>query len=230
MSENFETKEEAVEEEMLQEQPLEEETETETVDDGLTDGTDSGDAADKTVDEVDASDQETSQEEEQTVEDVSNKKKGKKLKKPFLKKDKRDEQLKELQDRVKRQMAEFENFRKRSDKEKSQMYDMGARSMLEKILPVVDNFERGLDGLPEDEENPFADGMKMIYKQLMTAMTDAGVKEIEAVGETFDPEKHNAVMHIDDEAYGENEIVEVMQKGYTYHDVVVRYAMVKVAN
>ena len=127
-------------------------------------------------------------------------------------------------------MAEFENFRKRSEKEKSQMYDMGAKGMLEKILPVVDNFERGLDGLGEDEMGPFADGMKMVYKQLMTALDEAGVKEIEAVGEEFDPEKHNAVMHIDDEAYGENEIVEVMQKGYTYHDSVVRFAMVKVAN
>lgn len=230
MSENFETKEEAVEEEVLQEQLQAEETETETVDEELADSTDAGEVADQTGDEADTPDQETSQEEDRAGEDASDKKKVKKPKKPFLKKDKRDEQLKELQDRVKRQMAEFENFRKRSDKEKSQMYDMGARSMLEKILPVVDNFERGLDGLPEDEENPFVDGMKMIYKQLMTAMTDAGVKEIEAVGETFDPEKHNAVMHIDDEAYGENEIVEVMQKGYTYHDVVVRYAMVKVAN
>ena len=106
----------------------------------------------------------------------------------------------------------------------------GARSMLEKILPVVDNFERGLDGLPEGEEDPFADGMKMVYKQLMTALTDAGVKEIEAIGKEFDPEIHNAVMHIDDDQYGENEIVEVLQKGYTYHDGVVRHSMVKVAN
>ncbi|MBR1634001.1 MAG: nucleotide exchange factor GrpE [Lachnospiraceae bacterium] len=148
----------------------------------------------------------------------------------FFKKDKKDGQIADLQDRVKRQMAEFENFRKRSEKEKSQMYDMGARSMLEKILPVVDNFERGLDGLPEGEEDPFADGMKMVYKQLMTALTDAGVKEIEAIGKEFDPEIHNAVMHIDDDQYGENEIVEVLQKGYTYHDGVVRHSMVKVAN
>ena len=148
----------------------------------------------------------------------------------FFNKEKKDGQIADLQDRVKRQMAEFENFRKRSEKEKSQMYDMGARSMLEKILPVVDNFERGLDGLPEGEDDPFADGMKMVYKQLMTALTDAGVKEIEAIGKEFDPEIHNAVMHIDDDQYGENEIVEVLQKGYTYHDGVVRHSMVKVAN
>ncbi len=146
------------------------------------------------------------------------------------KKDKRDEQIADLTDRIKRQMAEFENFRKRSDKEKSQMYDMGARSILEKILPVVDNFERGLAGLDEEAADPFADGMKMVYKQLMTTLEEAGVKPIEAVGAEFDPEYHNAVMHVDDDAYGENEIVEEMQKGYIYHDNVIRFSMVKVAN
>ncbi|MBQ7677598.1 MAG: nucleotide exchange factor GrpE [Lachnospiraceae bacterium] len=153
-------------------------------------------------------------------------------KKSFFKKkkDKRDEQIAELTDRVKRQMAEFENFRKRSDKEKSQMYDMGAKSIIEKILPVVDNFERGLSGLEEGTEDPFADGMKMVYKQMMTCLEEAGVKPIEAVGAEFDPEYHNAVMHVDDEAYGENEIVEELQKGYLYHDTVVRFSMVKVAN
>ena len=145
-------------------------------------------------------------------------------------KDKRNEKIEELTDRLKRQMAEFENFRKRSDKEKAQMYDMGAKSMIERILPVADSFERGLGGLPEEDDNPFADGMKMVYKQLLTALSEAGVKEIEAVGQTFDPNLHNAVMHIDDDSYGENEIVEELQKGYTYHDSVVRYAMVKVAN
>ena len=145
-------------------------------------------------------------------------------------KDKKSSKIDELTDQLRRQMAEFENFRKRSDKEKSQMYDMGAKSMIEKILPVVDNFERGLDGLSEEENGPFAEGMRMVYKQLMTVLTEAGVSEIVALGETFDPERHNAVMHVDDEQYGENEIVEVMQKGYTYHDSVVRYSMVKVAN
>ncbi len=231
MSENFEAKDLKKEEEAAVEASEEQAAES------------PAQGAEETVSEEAAPDKNTTEDEqdsEETVDADENEKasetgktigkKVKKVKKPFLKKDKRDEKLAELQDRVKRQMAEFENFRKRSDKEKSQMYDMGARSMLEKILPVIDNFERGLDGLSEDEENPFADGMKMIYKQLMTAMSDAGVKEIEAVGQEFDPEKHNAVMHIDDDAYGENEIVEVMQKGYTYHDVVVRYAMVKVAN
>ncbi len=146
------------------------------------------------------------------------------------KKNRFEEEILNLTDRLKRQMAEFENFRKRTDKEKSQMYDMGAKSMLERILPVVDSFERGLGGLPEDKEDPFVDGMKMVYKQLMTALSEAGVQEIESVGQTFDPDRHNAVMHIDDDAYGENEIVEELQKGYTFHDTVVRYAMVKVAN
>ena len=144
------------------------------------------------------------------------------------KKDKRDEQIEELTDRVKRQLAEFENFRTRTEKEKSQMFDMGARTIVEKILPVVDNFERGLANAPEGDA--FADGMKMIYKQMMTSLEEAGVKAIEAVGQEFNPDYHNAVMHVDDEAYGESEVVEELQKGYTYRDVVVRHSMVKVAN
>ena len=127
-----------------------------------------------------------------------------------------------------RQMAEFENFRKRSDKEKTQMYDKGAKSILEKILPVVDNFERGLDAAADGDS--FADGMKMIYKQLMTSLEEAGVKEIEAEGEEFNPDYHNAVMHVEDEELGENIVVEVLQKGYMYNDTVLRHAMVKVAN
>ena len=144
------------------------------------------------------------------------------------KKDKRDEQIEELTDRVKRQLAEFENFRTRTEKEKTQMFDMGARTIVEKILPVVDNFERGLVNAPEGDA--FADGMKMIYKQMMTSLEEAGVKAIEAVGQEFNPDYHNAVMHVDDEAYGESEVVEELQKGYTYRDVVVRHSMVKVAN
>ena len=144
------------------------------------------------------------------------------------KKDKRDEQIEELTDRVKRQLAEFENFRTRTEKEKSQMFDMGAKTIVEKILPVVDNFERGLASAPEGDA--FADGMKMIYKQMITALDEAGVKAIEAVGQEFNPDFHNAVMHVDDESYGENEVVEELQKGYTYHDQVVRHSMVKVAN
>ncbi|MBQ2502775.1 MAG: nucleotide exchange factor GrpE [Lachnospiraceae bacterium] len=144
------------------------------------------------------------------------------------KKDKRDEQIADLTDRVKRQLAEFENFRTRSEKEKSQMFDMGAKTIIEKILPVVDNFERGLANAPEGDA--FADGMKMIYKQMLTSLEEAGVKVIEAEGTEFNPDFHNAVMHIDDEQYGENIVVEEFQKGYTYHDQVVRHSMVKVAN
>lgn len=150
------------------------------------------------------------------------------FKKKKEKKDKKDEQIEELSDRVKRQMAEFENFRKRSEKEKTQMYEVGARSVVEKILPVVDSFERGLAGV--EESNPFVEGMQMIYKQLMISLGEAGVAPIEAVGQEFDPEYHNAVMHVEDEAYGENEVVEELQKGYMYRETVVRHSMVKVAN
>ena len=125
-------------------------------------------------------------------------------------------------------MAEFDNFRKRTEKEKASMYVIGARDIVEKILPVVDNFERGLAQAPEGDA--FADGMKMIYKQLMTALDEMGVKEIEAKGKEFDPNLHNAVMHVEDENAGTNEVVEVFQKGYTYKDFVVRHSMVKVAN
>ena len=136
--------------------------------------------------------------------------------------------MEELTDRLKRNMAEFDNFRKRTEKEKASMYVIGARDIVEKILPVVDNFERGLAQAPEDDA--FADGMKMIYKQLMTALDEMGVKEIEAKGKEFDPNLHNAVMHVEDENAGTNEVVEVFQKGYTYKDFVVRHSMVKVAN
>lgn len=136
--------------------------------------------------------------------------------------------IEELNDRIKRQMAEFDNFRKRSEKEKSQMFDAGSKSVIEKILPVVDNFERGLAGA--EEGDAFADGMKMIYKQLMTSLEAIGVTPIEAVGQEFNPEFHNAVMHVEDENAGENEIVEELQKGYMFHDSVVRHSMVKVAN
>ncbi len=157
---------------------------------------------------------------------VDNKKSSKKEKKE--KKSKHQAIIDDLNDKVMRQMAEFENFRKRTEKEKGQMYDMGAKSILEKILPVVDNFERGLDSAPEGDS--FADGMKMIYKQLMTSLEEAGVKEIEAEGEEFNPDYHNAVMHVEDEELGENVVVEVLQKGYMYNDTVLRHAMVKVAN
>ncbi len=154
-----------------------------------------------------------------------------KKKKKEKKKDPKDEKIEELTDRVTRQMAEFDNFRKRTEKEKSMMYEIGAKDIIEKILPVVDNFERGLQAVPEEEkENPFVDGMDKVYKQLMTTLEGIDVKPIEAVGATFDPELHNAVMHIEDEEAGENVIVEEFQKGYTYREQVVRFSMVKVAN
>ncbi len=147
------------------------------------------------------------------------------------KKDKKDEQIAELTDKVKRQLAEFENFRNRTEKEKSQMYTIGARDVIEKILPVVDNFERGIKSIPEEErEAPVASGMEMIYKQLMTVLTDLGVTPIEAVGQEFDPNLHNAVMHVENEELGENIVAEEFQKGYQYKDAVLRHSMVSVAN
>lgn len=163
--------------------------------------------------------------------DTEEKKSGKKLFGKKDKKDKKDEKIEELTDRLTRQMAEFDNFRKRSEKEKSQMYEIGAKDVIEKILPVVDNFERGLQGLTEEEKaDPFVEGVDKIYKQLMTTLEGIGVKPIEAVGQEFDPDFHNAVMHVEDEAFGENTIAEEFQKGYTYRDSVVRHSMVKVAN
>ena len=154
-------------------------------------------------------------------------------KKSFFKKkkDKKDEQIEELTDKVKRQMAEFDNVRKRTEKEKSQMYDMGAKTIVEKILPVIDNFERGLAAVPEDnKEDAFVVGMDKIYRQMLTVLEEAGVKPIEAVGAEFDPNFHNAVMHVEDETLGENVVAEELQKGYMYRDTVVRHSMVKVAN
>ncbi len=147
------------------------------------------------------------------------------------KKDKKDEKIEELTDKLARQMAEFDNFRKRTEKEKSQMYEIGAKDIIDKILPVVDNFERGLGAVAEEEkENPFVQGMDKIYKQLMTTLEEIGVKPIEAVGQEFNPDFHNAVMHEENEEFGENIISEEFQKGYMYRDSVVRHSMVKVAN
>lgn len=142
-----------------------------------------------------------------------------------------EEKVKATEDKYARLFAEFDNFRKRSEKEKTQRYDFGVKDIVEKILPVIDNFERGLAAVPEDKsEDSFVVGMNMTYKLLLKALEDAGVKPIEAVGQTFNPEYHNAVMHVDDPEVGENIIVEEFQKGYTYKDHVVRYSMVKVAN
>ena len=139
-----------------------------------------------------------------------------------------EQQIEDLTDRLKRNMAEFDNFRKRTEKEKSSMYIIGAKDIIEKILPVVDNFERGLAQATEGD--PFADGMEKIYKQLTTTLESLGVEPIEAVDKEFNPDLHNAVMHVEDESVGDNIIVEELQKGYTYKGFVVRHSMVKVAN
>ena len=148
------------------------------------------------------------------------------------KKDKKDEQIEELTDRLKRNMAEFDNYRKRTEKEKAAMYEVGARSVIEKLLPIVDNFERGLAAVPEGEEkSAFAEGMDGAGKSTALKMLeDMGVKPIEAIGQPFDPNFHNAVMHVEDESLGENVVAEEFQKGYLYRDSVVRHSMVKVAN
>jgi molecular chaperone GrpE len=147
------------------------------------------------------------------------------------KKDPKDVLIEELTDKNRRQMAEFDNFRKRTEKEKASMYEFGARDVIEKILPVVDSFERGLASISdEDKGSPFADGMDKVYKQLAKALEDMGVKPIEAVNQEFDPNLHNAVMHVEDDTVGDNVIVEELQKGYTYRETVVRHSMVKVAN
>ena len=137
----------------------------------------------------------------------------------------------QLKDQLLRKMAEFDNFRKRTEKEKASMYEIGAREVIEKILPIVDNFERGLAAVPEEEkESPFVDGMNKIYRQLLSSFEGMGVKAIESVGQEFNPDYHNAVMHVEDEEAGENVVVEEFQKGYTYKDTVIRHSMVKVAN
>ena len=151
------------------------------------------------------------------------------------KKDKKDKQIEDLtaqlDDLRKRNLAEFENFRKRTEKEKSTMFDMGAKSVVEKLLPIIDNFERGFAGLSEEQmSDPFVSGLDMVYKQLVKALADMGVEPIEAVGKPFDPNLHNAVMHVEDENLGENTVAQEFQKGYLYHGSVVRHSMVQVAN
>ena len=147
------------------------------------------------------------------------------------KKDLKDEKIDELNDKLKRSMAEFDNYRKRTDKEKSAMYEIGAKDVIEKILPIVDNFERGLAMVPEDKkEDPFVDGMNRIYKQLMTELENIGVKPIEAVGQEFDPNLHNAVMQVESDEYESGVVAQELQKGYMYRDSVVRHSMVQVAN
>ncbi len=197
------------------------------------------DAEEAEGEKTEAEDAEASEADEEEAEDdagtddseTGEKKSGKKLFGKKQKKDKKDEKIDELTDQLTRQMAEFDNFRKRTEKEKSQMYEIGAKDVIEKILPIIDNFERGLEGVKEeDKDNPFVQGMDMTYRQLMTALEGLGVTPIEAIGQEFNPDLHNAVMHVDDEELGENVVVEEFQKGYMYHDSVLRHSMVKVAN
>ena len=188
---------------------------------------------DETAETVEAATEETAEavtDAEASTEETGKEKKGLgKKKKTDKKAEAYEAKIAELDDRVKRQMAEFENFRKRTEKEKAAMFEMGAKSVIEKILPVVDNFERGLAAIPkEDENSPFAEGMNKIYKQMMTELEGLGVKPIEAVGQEFDPNFHNAVMQVESDEYEEGVIAQELLKGYTYRDTVVRYSMVAV--
>lgn len=190
---------------------------------------------DETVQEPEAEPNTETTAEDETKEETeaSNEAEAPKEKKKLFskKKDKKDEKIEELTDQLRRQMAEFDNYRKRTDKEKASMYIIGAKEIVEKLLPVVDSFERGLATATEEQlEDPFVDGMNKVYKQMITSLEELGVKPIEAVGAEFNPDYHNAVMHVEDEEVGENIIVEEFQKGYTYKDFVVRHSMVKVAN
>ena len=220
---------------MSEEMNKEAEVQEEAVEIPVTDGSeeeaaDTAQAAEEEASDDTAAPEETEQqpEEAESQKEPETKTKTSFFGKKKKEKDKFEQQIEDLTDRLKRSMAEFDNYRKRTEKEKSSMYIIGAKDIVEKMLPIVDNFERGLAQAPEDD--PFAEGMKMIYKQMMTAFDEMGVKPIEAVGKDFDPNLHNAVMHVEDESVGENIVVEEFQKGYTYKDFVVRHSMVKVAN
>lgn len=207
-------------------------TENKELEESLENETNANEEVEETNDKV-----ETETEKSEDLEDVEEAsddeqaKSDKKKKKGFKKKDKKDEQIEELNDKYQRLFAEFQNFRSRSDKEKSAMFEVGARSIVEKILPVVDNIERGVAALSEEDlDSPVGQGMNLIYKQLQQTLEDMGVVAIEAKGQEFDPELHNAVMHEDNDELGENIVSEELQKGYKYKDTVVRHSMVKVAN
>ncbi|MBO4560305.1 MAG: nucleotide exchange factor GrpE [Lachnospiraceae bacterium] len=207
-------------------------------------------AAERAEDEADAEIEAEDEAEEIPIEDGDGEETGeeaeegseeKKKVSLFSKKDKKDKKdvkieeltgkVEELNDRLLRNLAEFDNFRKRNEKEKAQMFEVGAKTIVEKILPTIDNFERGLASVPEDKkDDPFVQGMDKVYRQLMSSLEEAGVKPIEAVGKEFDPNLHNAVMHEENEEFGENTVSEELQKGYMYRDSVVRHSMVKVAN
>ena len=229
--------EEEIKKDLMEEEVQEENTDAVETDAVKTDETMSEDTATDTAadaenepeeEAADSGEEEDSDKKDETADtDGRNKKDG------FFKKkkDKKDEQIEDLQDRLKRQMAEFDNFRKRTEKEKSQMFDMGARTIIEKILPVVDNFERGLAAVPEDQkEDAFVTGMDKVYKQLMTELEAIGVKPIETEGKEFDPELHNAVMQVENEELEAGTIAQELQKGYYYKDTVVRHSMVSVVS
>ena len=178
----------------------------------------------------DTSPEETEESNEEPVDATKQEEKPKKKKRADKKQDALEEKVTELEDKVKRQMAEFENFRKRTEKEKATMFEMGAKTVIEKILPVVDNIERGLATIPaEDQGSPFAEGMNMIYKQMMTELEGLGVKPIEAVGKEFNPEFHNAVMQVESDEFEEGVVAQELQKGYMYRESVVRHSMVAVS-
>ncbi|MGN0242898.1 MAG: nucleotide exchange factor GrpE [Lachnospiraceae bacterium] len=194
---------------------------------------DSPEESQETTENMDAENPEDAKEQESSAESETKEKKHpkKNVKSLELELSKKDEQILELEDRYRRLMAEFENARKRTEKETSRMFDMGAKHILEKLLPIVDNFERGLDSLSEEEkEAPHIQGMQMVYKQLMTTLEEVGVKPMNAVGTEFNPDYHNAVLHEDDETQGENLVTEEMLKGYFYKEDVLRHSMVKVVN
>lgn len=202
----------------------------ETVSEENEDLTDTSEAEEESTEGADTSeeDAETEDTEAEEAEGTSDKKEGLFKKK---KKDKKDEQIEELNDRLRRQMAEFDNFRKRTEKEKSQMFDMGARTIIEKILPVVDNFERGFTTVDEeDKEDAFVLGMDKVYKQLMTELEAMGVTPIECVGKEFNPDFHNAVMQVESEEYESGIVAQELLKGYMYKDTVVRHSMVAVVS
>ena len=181
-------------------------------------------AAEEAIDEASENEADEQDDKEAAKADKKAKKKAKAEKKDAMK-----EKVDELEDRVKRQMAEFENFRKRTDKEKAMMFETGAKSVIEKILPVVDNFERGLATIPEEENGkPFAEGMAMIYRQLMAELEKMDVKPIEALGQEFNPDFHNAVMQVESDEYESGVVAQELLKGYTYRDTVVRHSMVAV--
>ena len=204
-------------------------TENKDLEEGLKKEVDIVEDVSEEVEETTEEAEENANVEEEKADDTD--KSDKKKKKGFKKKDKRDEQIEELNDKYQRLFAEFQNFRSRSDKEKSAMFEVGARSIVEKILPGVDNIERGVAALSEEDlDSPVGQGMNLIYKQLLQTLEDMGVEAIEAKGQEFDPELHNAVMHEDNDEFGENIVSEELQKGYKYKDTVVRHSMVKVAN